>query len=119
MVAVACLIFHHLDLLSRPPPTCNFLNLNSAIGLYRLETGHLPATLEDLVRSDGHGYYPVPPDRWAHPVKYTVLEDGRYEIRSFGPDGQAGTEDDIVWRPGGGTQQTNAPASSSAEDSKR
>jgi hypothetical protein len=57
-----------------------------------------------------HGSWPVSPklildstlhdaqkDAWNNPYQIVVLgESGEYEVRSFGPDGVAGTRDDLV-----------------------
>lgn len=51
--------------------------------------GALPDTLDDLSTS-------VPlTDPWGNPLRYEPLDDGGYDLRSAGPDGQFDTADDI------------------------
>ena len=39
-------------------------------------------------------------DPWGNPYRYKLLKRGkRYELRSDGPDGEAGTDDDVVLGP--------------------
>lgn len=68
--------------------------------------GRLPATLSDLSREknvDGDPYLrAVPNDPWGRPYSYAVLvaRAGRYDLRSYGPDGLPATADDVVSRAG-------------------
>lgn len=59
---------------------------------HRDETGALPASLDVLsnLRSE------TVTDPWGNTYVYERLEDGTYRLYSMGPDGQAGTADDIV-----------------------
>jgi len=61
--------------------------------------GELPASLADMnapLRPGESAFEPLVDDPWGHPY---VLERGGTEmhVRSLGPDGAAGTEDDIVY----------------------
>ncbi len=38
----------------------------------------------------------VPQDPWAHEYIYQQIDNNNYDIRSMGPDGKDGTEDDIL-----------------------
>ena len=38
----------------------------------------------------------VPQDPWGHEYIYQALDNNNYDIRSMGPDGKDGTEDDIL-----------------------
>ena len=68
--------------------------------------GRLPARLSDLAREknvDGDPYLrAVPSDPWGRPYSYAVLvaRTGRYDLRSYGPDGLPATADDVVSRAG-------------------
>jgi len=65
-----------------------------------LDQGQLPDTLEDLTASPPGGGMPcltrVPLDPWGHAYAYRPLDDQTYELVSWGPDGVAGTADDIA-----------------------
>jgi general secretion pathway protein G len=84
--------------------------LESALELYKLKTNSFPTTeqgLEALVTAptidpiprnyqEGGFIKRLPEDPWGNP--YQLLSPGELgviDIFSFGPDGQAGTEDDI------------------------
>ncbi len=66
---------------------------------YQLDTGSLPARLEDLVTQPGNasgwlGPYAKPAelkDPWGHPIEYRAPGEGQpFELVSLGKDGQAG-----------------------------
>lgn len=80
-------------------------NLRNALDSYKLEVFSYPAQLDDLYEKpsglvDESKWFqvlkkPVAPDAWGNPYEYST--DGKtYEIKSLGPDGQAGTDDDIT-----------------------
>jgi hypothetical protein len=52
----------------------------------------LPVNLEEFVVPGGIAYEL---DGWGHKIHYTTSGSG-YELRALGPDGRAGTEDDMV-----------------------
>jgi general secretion pathway protein G len=85
-------------------------NLQSVLDMYKLKAGQYPTTeqgLEALVNAPEidpvprnypvEGFIPrVPVDKWGN--EYQLIspgETGQYDLFSMGPDGQAGTEDDI------------------------
>jgi general secretion pathway protein G len=80
-------------------------NLKGLISQYDLNVGSLPATLEALYEQPSDladpskwtrvSREPIKPDPWNRPYEYKV-NGSEYEIRSLGPDGQSGTDDDIV-----------------------
>jgi general secretion pathway protein G len=80
-------------------------NLKGFIAQYDLNVGALPSTLEALYEAPSDladptkwtriSREPIKPDPWNHPYEYKV-NGSEYEIRSLGPDGQSGTDDDIV-----------------------
>ena len=80
-------------------------NLKSLISQYDLNVGGLPSTLEALYEqpsdlADPSKWMklvsePIKPDPWGRPYEYKV-NGSEFEIRSLGPDGQSGTDDDIV-----------------------
>lgn len=80
-------------------------NLKNQLEAYRLEIGSYPADLSALHEApsdlpDPTKYVqilksPVKPDPWNRELEYS-LEGSDFVIRSLGPDGKSGTEDDIV-----------------------
>ncbi|HHI67975.1 MAG TPA: type II secretion system protein GspG [Planctomycetes bacterium] len=80
-------------------------NISEAVDLYRTNNhGKLPESLEELIEPDENGetylkdMTQVPKDPWGN--EYQLEEDpdrkGGYIIRSFGPDGEPETDDDIT-----------------------
>jgi general secretion pathway protein G len=80
--------------------------LERACKMYKLNVGRFPATLDDLytnpsglTRTQWGGPYieePIPADPWQRPYTYSADElNDRVMITSAGPDGQAGTQDDV------------------------
>ncbi len=80
-------------------------NIAEAVDLYRANNqGKLPESLEELVQPDENGQTylkdmtEVPKDPWGN--EYQLEEDperkGGYIIRSFGPDKEPETDDDIT-----------------------
>jgi general secretion pathway protein G len=79
--------------------------IKSALGMYEVDTGRYPASLNDLITqpSDVRGWKGpyldnMPADPWGHP--YVYVYPGRkntagYDLYSVGPDGQDGNQDDI------------------------
>lgn len=65
---------------------------------YRVLVGEYPASLDDLVRPPG-GLAPIrreiPNDPWGNSYQYRRTSRDAFELFSTGPDGRAGTEDDI------------------------
>jgi general secretion pathway protein G len=88
--------------------------LKTALGMYEVDTGSYPKSLQDLVQqpSDAknwHGPYldtqTVPEDPWGHPYMYVIpgrRNSAGYDLYSMGSDQQDGTADDI------GNWQTSA-----------
>jgi general secretion pathway protein G len=80
-------------------------NIKGLISQYDLNVGSLPSTLEALYEQPSDladpskwmkvSREPIKPDPWNHPYEYKVT-GSEFEIRSLGPDGQSGTDDDIV-----------------------
>ena len=63
------------------------------VELYKSKTGKYPASLDELSKA---GYQVWPSDHYLKAFYYEVSADGsNYDLRSFGPDGEYGTEDDI------------------------
>lgn len=81
-------------------------NLANACQMYKLNVGRFPAQLSDLhqmpsglTQAQWQGPYlqqPVTGDPWNQDYVYQPLDaENRVVITSNGPDGQAGTEDDV------------------------
>ncbi|MBN2593388.1 MAG: type II secretion system major pseudopilin GspG [Sedimentisphaerales bacterium] len=89
----------------------NLKILHSAVNQFKMDTGRFPTEelglLElieqptDVMKWEPGGYLEtteVPPDGWGNEFKYELYpESGKqFVIRSFGPDGEEGTEDDLL-----------------------
>lgn len=80
-------------------------NLKSALESYALEVGSYPQQLSALHEqpsdlADPSKWLqlrkePIEPDPWGNEYEYTV-NGTSFEVKSLGPDGQSGTEDDIA-----------------------
>ncbi len=78
-------------------------NVGTAIDMYEVDTGRLPSSLNNLTSPSGepnwNGPYlkgGAPADSWGTPLIYSSQNAKSYELRSAGPDTQAGNEDDIT-----------------------
>ncbi len=61
--------------------------------LYKTKTGKYPQSLAELKDA---GYQVWPSDHYMKPFHYEVSKDASsYDLRSLGPDGEYGTDDDI------------------------
>jgi len=71
--------------------------LGTSLNLFELDKGRYPSSLSELVTGDrkyidGTG---VPKDPWGNEYVYKAAGDG-YTLKSRGPDGIEGTEDDVL-----------------------
>ncbi len=75
--------------------------VETALGLYEVDIGRFPSSLDSLAKNDGsanwNGPYlkTVPADTWGTPLSYTV-EGNSVKIVSAGPDLAMGSADDIT-----------------------
>lgn len=74
--------------------------LSTAIGVYEIDNGILPNSLENLVSKSSEMNWNGPyvknlTDPWGNKFNYS-REGNAFKISSAGPDGQSGTEDDIT-----------------------
>jgi len=80
----------------------------TALGAFEVDMGYYPKSLVDLLKQPGnnaqswHGPYlegdTVPKDPWGNDYIYTCPgkhNPTSFDVMSLGPDGQAGTSDDI------------------------
>jgi general secretion pathway protein G len=89
----------------------NLKILHSAVNQFKMDTGRFPTEDEglnalieqptDVQIWEPGGYLEtteLPLDGWGHEFKYEAFpESGKqFAIRSFGPDGEEGTEDDLL-----------------------
>ena len=89
----------------------NLKILHSAVNQFKMDTGRFPTEelglLElieqptDVINWEPGGYLEttdLPLDGWGNEFKYELFpESGKqFAIRSFGPDGEEGTEDDLL-----------------------
>src|ERR1035438_9030674 len=82
-----------------------FGGIKTALDSFEVDNGYYPKSLQDLIQQPSnaknwHGPYleNFPQDPWGNPYVYTY--PGRhnansYDLMSVGPDGKAGTDDDI------------------------
>ena len=74
--------------------------ISTALNTYEVQVGHFPDALEDLtVETDTRGALLDKnnlADAWGNPFQYKKISKFKFEIRSSGPDGQMGNEDDIT-----------------------
>lgn len=72
----------------------NHVSIRNAIVMYQTDKGSYPATLNQLVPKY---ITTLPLDGWQRPFIYTPTPNGAtpFDLRSAGPDGIAGTADDI------------------------
>ena len=92
----------------KPPPGPNTRSLltmvRTAIRMHELDTGRLPATLENLIEKPadvvrwGGPYLESTDfrDFWGNRIRYVPAESNQFELVSSGPDETFGTEDDIT-----------------------
>jgi general secretion pathway protein G len=74
--------------------------LSTAVGVYEIDNGILPNSLDNLVTKSSEMNWNGPyvkslNDPWGNPFSYS-REGNVFKIISGGPDGQAGTGDDIT-----------------------
>ena len=89
----------------------NLKIVHSAVNQFKMDTGRFPTEDEglralieqptDVQMWEPGGYLEtteLPLDGWGHDFKYELFpESGKqFAIRSFGPDGEEGTEDDLL-----------------------
>lgn len=84
----------------------NITCVATAVKLYETNVGHIPDSLENLIRKSGEPNWAgpylesangrVPPDAWGGEFVYAKQADGAFELRSAGPDRQINTADDIT-----------------------
>ncbi|MCM8528294.1 MAG: type II secretion system major pseudopilin GspG [Lentisphaeraceae bacterium] len=75
-------------------------SFKSAVGKYKLATGKFPNSLEDLVTNPGDAknwrqiLEEIPQDPWGNDYMYNLAPEtfNKFEIVSYGADGQAGGE---------------------------
>lgn len=75
--------------------------IQTAVGTYEVTTTTFPQSIDDLTRDQPDGRPPLLDknkinDQWGTPIQYKKLSKYKYEIRSAGPDGKFGTEDDLT-----------------------
>lgn len=74
--------------------------VSASINRYLAEKGTLPevGTYEALIDVLSPGYLGpvIRVDAWSNPFRYRALSQNNYELRSAGPDGAVGTQDDLI-----------------------
>ena len=73
--------------------------ISTAINTYEVQVGKFPDSLDDLTtETETRGALLDKnnlADAWGNPFQYKKISKFKFEIRSAGPDGQMGNEDDI------------------------
>ena len=79
--------------------------IKTMLDSYKLEVGSYPTQLSALYEKPSDladptkwmkiSKEPIKPDPWGRPYEYT-LNGAEFELRSLGPDGQSGNEDDVT-----------------------
>lgn len=95
-------IFKYLGSAKQDSAKIQIENLSTGLDLYKLETGHYPASLSALVEkppgeAKWNGPYlkkrVIPKDPWDRDYIYQYpFGNGLYELKSYGADGQDGGE---------------------------
>lgn len=86
-------------------------DLAKALEQYYARKKRLPTRVAQLLGPDSpYQGGPIAEDAWRHVIQYRVIDGraGEWRLRSWGADGRAGTEDDIIyggetWPPGEGS----------------
>ncbi len=89
----------------RRTATADINVMKTMLDSYRLEVGSYPTQLSALYEKPSDladttkwmqiSKKPIQPDPWGRPYEYT-LNGADFELRSLGPDGQSGNEDDVT-----------------------
>jgi hypothetical protein len=71
--------------------------LRAQVEMYAVIHGRLPETLEALTEATEHGpiTQEVREDPWGAPYEYRPQDEQTFQLFSRGPDGQAGSDDDV------------------------
>ncbi|MEI6210412.1 MAG: type II secretion system protein GspG [bacterium] len=74
--------------------------IGTAVGIFDATKSRLPESLDELCTGDDNTAPLLNKanlnDSWGHAFHYKKTTRRNYEVRSDGPDGNAGTEDDIT-----------------------
>jgi len=85
---------------ARKDLTCvQIKSIAQALRMFNVDKGYYPSTEQGLEHLAAEGYFEdgkVPKDPWGNDYIY-ILNDGQFEIISFGPDQKEGGEDDILY----------------------
>jgi len=72
----------------------------TAVATFDATKSRLPESLDELTVETADGAALLDKgnlnDSWGHPFHYKKISKFKYEVRSDGPDGQTGTDDDII-----------------------
>lgn len=85
---------------ARQDLTCvQIKSVAQALRMFNVDKGHYPTTEQGLEHLAAEGYFEdgrAPKDPWGNAYIY-ILNNGQFEIISFGPDQKEGGEDDILY----------------------
>ncbi len=90
----------HLEKANITATRGNIDTIRKAIEIYKLNTNKQPGGLQDLTRETEDLEAPlaeIPTDAWGNEFQFKKSGKFKYEVRSAGPDGSFGTDDD-VWK---------------------
>ena len=75
-------------------------NIGTSVGIFDATKSRLPDSLDELTVETADGAALLSKsnmnDSWGHAFQYKKISKFKYEIRSAGPDGNMGSEDDIT-----------------------
>lgn len=89
----------HLEKANITATRGNIAAINNAIKIYQLNMNKQPTSMEDLTRETEDFEAPlasIPVDAWGNEFQFSKKGKFKYDIRSAGPDGNFGSEDDIT-----------------------
>ena len=72
----------------------------TAVSTFDATKSRLPESLDEMTTETADGAALLDKanlsDSWGHPFQYKKVSKFKYEVRSAGPDGNMGTEDDLI-----------------------
>ena len=89
----------HMEKANRTATRGNIDVIGKAVELYRINFNRMPTSLQDLTQETEDIEAPlrsVPTDAWGHEFQFKREGKFKYEIRSAGPDGNMGSDDDLT-----------------------
>ena len=89
----------HMEKASITATRGNINVIVNSVELYRINFNRMPTSLQDLAKETEDIEAPlsdIPDDAWGNAFQFKRVGKFKYEIRSGGPDGSIGGEDDLT-----------------------